>query len=196
MRLGFLASHNGSNMQAIIDACRSRTIAAEPAVVISNNSDSGALQRAKQEGIPAYYLSSQTHPATEQLEQAILQTLNEHNIDLIILAGYMKKLGPGIINTYQNRVLNIHPSLLPAYGGQGMYGKKVHQAVLTAGEQETGASVHLVDEHYDTGRVLAQCRVKVESADTVETLAARVLEQEHKLYVDTIAAIVKGDITL
>ncbi|MGI9229557.1 MAG: phosphoribosylglycinamide formyltransferase [Gammaproteobacteria bacterium] len=196
MKLGFLASHNGSNMQAIIDACRSGQIKAAPVVVISNNPDSGALQRARRESIPACHLSSRSHPDPAALEQAILQALQQHETELVILAGYMKKLGPAIISAYRNRILNIHPSLLPAYGGHGMYGEKVHHAVLQAGEKETGASVHLVDEHYDNGRILAQTRVPVQPSDNINTLAARVLQQEHELYVQTVADIVTGKLPL
>ena len=196
MKLGFLASRNGSNMQAVIDACRAGVIAAEPALVISNNADSGALEKARRQGIPACHLSGLTHPAAGELERAILDELRRHQVDLVLLAGYMKKLGPGVIAAYRNRILNIHPSLLPAYGGRGMYGEKVHSAVLRAREKETGASVHLVDEDYDTGAVLAQTRLPVRAADDVASLAARVLEQEHKLYVRAVAAIAAGEIRL
>ncbi len=196
MKLGFFASHNGSNMQAIIAACRAHRIAAEPVLVISNNPESGALQYARESGIPAYHLSRVTHPEAAALEQASLRVLDEHGVDLVILAGFMRKLGPGLVRTYQHRIVNIHPSLLPAYGGRGMYGKKVHQAVLAAGERETGATVHLVDKDYDTGPVLAQCRVKIRPGDTIKHLAARVQRQEHRLYVSTVAGIVAGEIVL
>jgi phosphoribosylglycinamide formyltransferase 1 len=196
VNLGFLASHNGSNMQAILDACRSGALGAVPAVVISNNSDSGALARAKQESVPCYYLSSKTHPSPEALDEAILGALLRHSVDIVILAGYMKKLGPRTLRRFSGAVLNIHPALLPKFGGKGMYGIHVHEAVLAAGEKETGVSIHLVDEEYDRGPVIAQTRVPVMPGDTPETLAARVLKQEHALYPEVLRKIKRGEIVL
>lgn len=194
--IGFLASHNGSNMQAIIDSIKRGELDAVPAVVISNNSNAYALERAKKEGIPAYHLSSKHYPNEEELDQAILDTLIKHNVNIVCLAGYMKKVGPKVLNYFKNRVLNIHPALLPKYGGKGMYGKFVHEAVLKAGEKQSGCTVHLVDEHYDHGRILGQKIVPVFPDDDVETLAQRVLEQEHKLYPEILQKIAKGEINL
>lgn len=196
LRLGFLASHNGSNMQAILDACKAGRLAARPVVVISNNSDSGALARARQEGISACHLSGHTHPGPGTLDQAICATLTQHQVDVVCLAGYMKRLGPRTLEAYRGRVLNIHPALLPKFGGEGFYGQAVHQAVLAAGEKESGPTVHLVDEEYDHGPVLAQARVPVLAGDTPETLAARVLAQEHRLYAETLQQIAIGEIVL
>ncbi|MCP4644230.1 MAG: phosphoribosylglycinamide formyltransferase, partial [bacterium] len=192
MNIGFLASHNGSNMQAIVDACTHGTLQAVPAVVISNNSRSGALERARREGIPWYHLSGKTHPDPCALDRAILVALAGHDVDLIVLAGYMKKLGPRTLARFDGRMLNIHPALLPKYGGKGMYGMHVHEAVIAAGETESGVSIHLVDAEYDTGPVIAQARVPVEPGDTPETLAARVLEREHTFFVETLQRIVVG----
>lgn len=196
MNIGFLASHGGSNMQAIIDACKSGKLQATPAVVISNNSDSGAIARAKTEGIPYYYLSGKTHPDPEELDRTILDTFVRHSVDIIALAGYMKKLGPKTLSHFRGRILNIHPALLPKYGGKGMYGIRVHEAVIAAGEKESGVSIHFVDENYDTGPIIAQTRVPVLPDDTPETLAARVLVQEHILYPATLQRIVTGEIPL
>lgn len=196
MRIAFLASHNGSNMQAIVDACKSGALAATPAVVISNNSDSGAMLRARQDGIPCYHLSGKTHPAPDNLDQAILAVLHRHQADLIVLAGYMKKLGPRTLADYAGSILNIHPSLLPRHGGQGMYGLHVHTAVLAAGETESGATVHVVDANYDTGAIIAQMRVPVLPSDTPETLAARVLQAEHVLFPQVLQQIAGGEIRL
>jgi phosphoribosylglycinamide formyltransferase-1 len=196
MNLGFLASGRGSNMQAVINACKSGQLAARPCVVISNNSGSGALDRAKRQGIPHYHLSSKTDPSPAQLDGAILDALQRHDVGLIILAGYMKRLGPRTLERYEGRILNIHPALLPKFGGQGMYGARVHQAILAAGEKETGVTIHLVDAEYDTGPIVAQCRVEVLVGDTVEALAQRVLGQEHSLLIETIGKIVSGDIVL
>jgi phosphoribosylglycinamide formyltransferase-1 len=175
--LGFLSSHGGSNMQAIIDACRQGRLDAGLCVVISNNSRSTALERAHREGIPHFHLSSKTHPAPGLLDGAILEALETHGVNLVVLAGYMKILGPRTISRYRGRILNIHPALLPKFGGEGMYGKRVHEAVLAAGETVTGVTIHTVDEEYDHGPIVAQCEVPVLKDDTVDSLAERVLRR-------------------
>jgi len=195
-RLGFLASHRGTNMQSIFNACRQGRLDAVPAVVISNNGDSGALERAENEGIPAYHIGSRTFPEPDDLDRAICDTLARHEVDLVILAGYMKRLGRRTLDRFRGRIINIHPSLLPAYGGRGMYGDRIHAAVLEAGDTETGVTVHLVTEEYDAGPVLAQRKVPVREGDTVQSLASRVLAVEHETYVDTLARILSGDIPL
>lgn len=194
LKLGFLASHTGSNMQAIIDACQAGRLAAEPCVAISNNSRAGALARARQANIAAYHLSERTHGAA--LGAALLAALRQHGVEVICLAGYMKKLGTEVLTAYEGRVLNIHPALLPKFGEQGMYGMRVHEAVLAAGERESGATIHLVDEEYDQGRVLAQEKVPVKAEDTPETLQKRVLAVEHRLYAATLARIAAGEIPI
>jgi len=196
LRLGFLASHGGSNMQAIIDAVREGRLHAKLGVVISNNSKSGAIERAKAAGIPWRHLSSVTHPDSDALDEAMLGALRENGANLLVMAGYMKKLGPKTLAAYHGRVLNIHPALLPKYGGVGMYGMHVHEAVLAAGESVTGVTVHLADDVYDHGRILAQREVPVAPDDTPETLQARVLEVEHQIYAETIQKIVEGEIVL
>jgi phosphoribosylglycinamide formyltransferase-1 len=196
LRLGFLASHGGSNVQAILDACREGRLDAEPCVVISNNSDAMVLDRAMAARVPAFHLSSHVHPDPARLDEAILQVLEKHRVNLIVLAGYMKKLGPKTLARFRGRVLNIHPALLPKYGGRGMYGNHVHEAVLAAGEMDSGATVHLVDEEYDEGRILAQKKLPVMADDTPESLAARVLEVEHQLYAETLQRIATGDLKL
>jgi len=196
LNLGFLASGRGSNMQAIIDACRDGRLNAKPAVVISNNASSGALERAHSAGIAGYHLSRKKHPDPCSLDLVILETLQRHDVNLVILAGYMQKIGPKVLNSFKNRIINIHPALLPKFGGRGMYGMKVHEAVLAAGEKETGATVHLVSEEYDEGVILAQRTLPVEQNDTPVTLAARVLEVEHNLYVETLRKIINGEIGL
>lgn len=195
-RLGFLASHGGSNMQVIIDACRDGRLSAEPAVVIANNSGSNALARARRAGVPTYHLSGKTHPEPKDLDAAILDALQRHEVDLVILAGYMRLLGPETLSAYQGRVLNIHPALLPRFGGKGLYGPAVHEAVLAAGDRVTGVTVHVVDEHFDSGPILAQVVVPVEEDDTVDSLADRVLIQEHLLFVETLQRIERGELKL
>jgi phosphoribosylglycinamide formyltransferase-1 len=183
-------------MQAVIDACKSGRLNASPRVVISNNSGSGALQRAKHEGIACVHLSSATHPDADELDRAICDTLKQYEVDLVVLAGYMKKIGPLTLSAYCGRIINIHPALLPRFGGKGMYGARVHKAVLSSGIEETGVTVHVVDAQYDHGPILAQRRVPVRAGDTAESLADRVLEREHDLLVETLARIASGEIAL
>jgi phosphoribosylglycinamide formyltransferase-1 len=194
--LGFFASGRGTNMQAVVDACNSGMLAAKPVVVISNNSDSEALARARREKIPAYHFSSKTHSDPFQLDDTILAALQLHRTDLVILAGYLKRLGEKTLAAFQGRVINIHPALLPKHGGAGMYGAHVHQAVIEGGDRETGVTIHLVDREFDHGEILAQCRVPVMEGDTAETLAARVLVKEHTFLVETLQRIIDGEIVL
>jgi phosphoribosylglycinamide formyltransferase-1 len=163
--------------------------------VISNNGDAEALLRAGRDGIPHYHRSTKTHPNPDQLDAEILRVLRQHRAEWVILAGYLRKLGPKTLAAYRGRVINIHPALLPKYGGQGMYGAHVHEAVLAAGEKETGVTIHRVDEEYDHGAIVAQCRVPVLAGDTVETLSQRVLACEHRFLVETLERIIAGDVT-
>ncbi|MFQ5659613.1 MAG: phosphoribosylglycinamide formyltransferase [Gammaproteobacteria bacterium] len=194
--LGFLASYRGTNMQAIIDACKAGRLKARPVVVISNNGSSGALDRAGSEGIPAYHLSSTTFPDPRNLDQLIADTLVKHEAHLVILAGYMKRIGPQTLTAFQGRIINIHPALLPKYGGEGMYGRHVHEAVIAAGDTETGVTIHVVDDKYDHGPILAQRRIPVSPGDTADSLADRVLAVEHAFYIETLEKILSGDIAL
>ena len=196
MNLGFMVSGQGSNMQAIIDACKSGVLDAKPVVVISNNACAPALDKARAEDIPAFHLGSETHPDQESLYGEITRVLQHHDVQLVVLAGYMKKICVPLLTEYKDRIINIHPSLLPDFGGRGMYGLRVHKAVLDAGKKETGVTIHLVDDRYDSGKVLAQAKVPVEPGDTPESLAARVLKVEHKIYVKVLQDIVNGNITL
>ncbi len=184
--LGILASHGGSNLQVILDACALQKLPARVGLVISNNRSALALERARQAGVPTAVINATTHPDEVDRDAAIRDALLVRGVTRVALAGYMKKLGPATLAAYRGRIVNIHPALLPRYGGKGMYGRQVHAAVLAAGERETGVTVHLVDEHYDHGPILAQERVPVHPGDTVESLAARVLAVEHRLYVDTL----------
>lgn len=196
LRLAVFSSHNGSNFQSIIDAINSNNLSAEIVCLITNNSNAYCIERAKQNGIPFYHISSHTHPNAEDYENALIEILKKHQTELIILAGYMKIVPSSIINLFKNKILNIHPALLPKFGGKGMFGLNVHKAVLDAGEKFTGATVHLVDEIYDNGRILNQMTVEVSHEDTPETLAEKVLTIEHKLYPITIQLIAEGKILL
>ena len=183
-------------MQAIIDACTSGCLEAEPRVVISNNSSSPALERARREGIPYFHLSGRTHQSPEDLDRAILETLEAHQVNLVVLAGYMKRLGRQTLSRYPGLILNIHPALLPRYGGRGMFGRRVHEAVLAAGDRVTGVTIHRVDLRYDHGEIVAQCEVPVVEGDTADSLSERVLQREHEFYVETLRRISRGEIDL
>jgi phosphoribosylglycinamide formyltransferase 1 len=196
LRIGVLASGEGTTMQAIVDACQAGELAARVVVVVSNNSDSGALRRARAVGAPAVHLSGKTHPDPAALDRAIFDALRSNGAELVMLAGFMKKLGPGLLEHYRGRILNTHPALLPKFGGHGMYGMRVHEAVLAAGESVSGPSVHLVEAEYDTGRVLAQAQVPVLSGDTPQTLAARVQDRERRLVVAVLAKVARGELPL
>lgn len=192
MNIAVIASHEGTTLQAVLDACATQEIAARVALVISNNADSGALRRARLAAVPTAHLSGATHPDPRALDRAICAALNVHAIDLVLLAGYMRRLGPITLERFAGRVLNTHPALLPRFSGQGMYGAHVHRAVLHAGERFSGASVHVVDAGYDTGPCLAQVRVPVARDDTEATLAARVQRAERALVVTVLAEIAAG----
>lgn len=196
LNIGFLASHGGSNMQAVLDAISEGALHAKPCVLISNNSNSTAMERAKQFGMPAFHYSQKTHPDPEVLDQEILNTLRLYSVEYVLLVGYMKKLGPNTLQEYSGRIINIHPSLLPKYGGIGMYGSYVHEAVITNRDDETGVTIHLVDEEYDTGTIIAQCKVKVLEDDTVESLSQTVLIKEHEFLVETLIKISNNEIIL
>jgi len=182
LRLAVLASGGGSNLQAIIDAAQKGEIDAQVVLVISNNSKAGALERARRHGIQALHLSAGRFDTPEAFDARLLGVLANHRIDLVILAGYMKLLSPSVVKAYRGRILNIHPALLPSFGGQGMYGSRVHQAVIESGAKFSGVTVHLVDEQYDHGPIVAQRVVPVLDDDTPQTLAQRVLVEEHKIY--------------
>ena len=137
-----------------------------------------------------------THPGAGELDRAILAVLESHDVELVLLAGYMKELGSGVLSRYRGRVLNIHPALLPKFGGKGMYGRFVHEAVLAAGEKVTGVTIHVVDELYDHGPIVAQSEVSVLRGDTPDSLSERVLRREHEFYVETLQRISAGDIEL
>ncbi len=196
LRIGVLASHEGTTLQSIIDACAQRRINGRVVSVISNNSGSGALRRAAAAGIETFHLSSVTHSSGDSLDAAICEALQRARADVIFLAGYMKRLGPQTLAAFPARILNTHPALLPKFGGRGMFGDRVFEAVLARGESESGVSVHLVDADYDTGDVVRQQRIRVLPGDTVESLKARVQACEREAVVETLAAIATGELVL
>lgn len=191
-KIGVMASGGGSNFKAIIERIGEGDLEAQCKFLITNNGTCGAVEHAKEYGIPVYHISGKTHPDVAAYEAALLEVLDKYDVDLLILAGYMKALPACIVRRMENRILNIHPSLLPKYGGKGFWGIHVHEAVIAAHEKESGPTVHLVSEEIDQGKILAQVKVPVLEGDTPEVLAARVLEQEHNLYWKTIRDYAAG----
>lgn len=182
VRLAVFVSGSGSNLQSIMDACADERIPGEVALVVSNKKKAYGLVRAEEAGIETIVYRRKSFSDGRAADRFLVEALKERKIDLIALAGYLKMLPPSVIGRYRNRIINIHPALLPKFGGKGMYGINVHRAVIEAGESESGVTIHLVDEIYDHGRVLAQEKVPVLPDDNPEELAARVLNLEHSLY--------------
>jgi len=196
LRLGILASHGGSNAQAIMDAARAGTINAEVAVLVSNNAGAKALERAAAAGVPQEVVNAARYPGEGEEDRKLVEVLRQYKVELVVLAGYMKKLGPATLEAFRGRIVNIHPALLPKHGGTGKYGIHVHESVLAAGDTETGVTVHVVDEQYDHGRILGQTVLPVEPDDTPETLQQRVLTVEHRFYPAILGRIADGEISL
>lgn len=191
-----MASGNGSNLQALIDGCRSKKINGDIKVVASNKRYAYALTRARNAKIETLVFEPEKFPTRTLLCAKTAKAFKDRNIDLVCLAGYLLKLEPCLVRAFPNRILNIHPALLPKFGGKGMYGRAVHKAVLESGEEKSGCSVHLVDDIFDHGPILAQREVPVRPDDTPETLAERILPQEHELYCDVVRRVCKGEINL
>ena len=184
-RIAVLASGRGSNLQALIDYLSSLgdRASANVVVVASNRQSAGALDRARAASIPAETFNAADDGVT------LMEILTRHAVDLIVLAGYLKKIPPRIVREFHGRIVNVHPGLLPEFGGPGMYGAKVHEAVIASGVKSSGVSIHLVDDEFDRGPIIAQWKVPVLDGDTAESLAARVLEVEHIVFPRTIEMI-------
>lgn len=194
IRIAALVSGHGrgTNMQSIIDACKDGVITGEVAVVVGVRSNAPAMERAAAAGVETMVINPKEFAASEDYDQALLQALNSRRIDLICLAGYMRKISQPVIDAYRNRIMNIHPALIPMFFGQGMYGSHVHEAAIERGVKFSGCTVHFVDEDYDTGPIVLQSVVSVMDEDTPETLAARILTEEHKTYTRAIQLFAEG----
>ncbi len=187
VKIGVLISGGGTNLQAIIDNCENKTINGEVKVVISNKAEAYGLERAKNHNIKAI---------CEKEEDKIIEILKENEVDLVILAGYLKIVSPKLVDAYRNKIINIHPSLIPAFCGKGYYGEKVHQGVIDYGAKLTGATVHFVDEGADTGPIIMQKTVEVKQDDDAKKLAARVLDVEHEILTKSISMFCENKITV
>lgn len=196
MNIAFFASYNGSAAHAITDACLNGDIIAAPSLLITNNANAKALEWAENKGLKTACLNSTTHPDPADLDEAIAQKLRDNKINLVVLSGYMKLIGPRTMDAVDGKILNIHPALLPKYGGKGMYGHHVHQAVKDNSDTETGATIHLVNEEYDEGKIIAKKKISVEPSDTADTIEEKVKAIEPDFYIETLRKITKGDIVL
>lgn len=194
LKLGFLASKNGSSMRAMIDAIKAGELAAEPLLVVSNNKTAGALEFAAACGVPTLVIPTQSDP--EAADARLCEAMEAAGVDLIIASGYLRRLGPKTLGRYRNRVVNIHPGALPAFGGEGMYGRRVHEAVIAAGVAESGVTIHAVDEIYDHGPVIAARAVPLEPGETAESLEARITALEPTFFVETLRRIADGELAL
>lgn len=187
LNIAVLISGGGTNLQAIIDECENKNINGRVKVVISNKVDAYGLQRAKKHNIKGVY---------ETDESKIIEILKENKIDLIVLAGYLKIISPKLVNEYKNKIINIHPSLIPAFCGKGYYGEKVHQSVIDYGVKVSGATVHFVDENADTGPIIMQKAVNVNQDDDAKKLAVRVLKVEHEILTKSISLFCENKLTV
>ena len=192
-KLAVLVSGSGTNLQAIIDAVQSGDLKdTEIAIVISNKKDAYALKRAEKAHIKNLFLNPKDFKSNPEYDKKMMEIIASNRVDLIVLAGYLKILSDTFVKTFQGKIINIHPALLPDFGG--MYGEKVHNAVLESKVKESGCTVHFVDTGIDTGPVVAQRKVPVLENDTVETLSKRILEQEHKLLVESIRKVLQENV--
>lgn len=187
VKIGVLISGGGTNLQAVIDGCENKSINGEVKIVISSKSEAYGLERAKKNNIKAI---------CEKEEDRIIEILKENEVELVILAGYLKIVSPKLVDAYRNKIINIHPSLIPAFCGKGYYGEKVHQGVINYGAKVTGATVHFVDEGADTGPIIMQKTVEVKQDDDAKKLAARVLEVEHEILTKSISMFCENKITV
>lgn len=198
LRLGVLVSGGGTNLQAILDAVDDKRITnAEVAVVISNNKGAYALERARKKAIPAHCLTPKDYENREMFHKALLLKLREYQVDLVVLAGYLVAIPPMIVEAYPNRIVNIHPSLIPSFCGTGFYGLRVHEGALERGVKVTGATVHFVDAGTDTGPIILQKAVEVREGDTPEILQRRVMEEaEWQILPEAVDLIANGRVSV
>ena len=197
LKVAVMASGGGTNLQQLLDRLPNRDDSpaeARVALVVSNRPGIGALERAAGAGVPTEVVDPAAYENSSEFGERLLELYRAHSIELIVLAGYLKMIPANLISAYRNRIINIHPALLPGFGGKGMYGRRVHEAVLAAGAKISGCSVHFVDEQYDRGAIIAQRAVPVFHTDTPESLAARVLEEEHKLLPEVVELIAAGKV--
>lgn len=176
-KIGILSSHNGSGFDTIVNACENHILDAQVVVVISNNSNAQVLQKAQQKNIPNFVVNGTFYPH-ENLDEKIAILLQQYHCDVVFLSGYMKKIGDVLLKAFPNAIINSHPALLPKFGGVGMYGSYVHEAVIKAKEKKSGCTVHFVNEHYDEGEYILQKSIKLEENETIQSLENKIKNLE------------------
>jgi len=197
LNIAVFASGNGSNFKAILEAIKTGKIRnARIVIVIGNNSKAGAFIVARENNIPFFHISRKQFRSDDEFNAAIVLTLAKHHVNFVALTGYLKKIDASIIRAFRNKMINIHPALLPKFGGDGMYGMHVHEAVIASKENISGATVHIVDEEYDHGQIVLQKTVGVEPDDTPESLSAKVLKIEHEIYPEAIRLFAEGNVKI
>ena len=196
MNTAVFASGSGTDFLALVEASQDRDIGWKVVLLITNNPEAGAIDKAKANGIPFRVINRGDFANGQLFLDALLAALDEYNVDFIALAGYLRKISPGLIREFPNRIINIHPALLPAFGGKGIYGEKAHQEVLDSGCKVSGLTIHIVNEEYDRGPIVAQKTVEVLENETAETLGARILAEEHKLYPKVVTWFAHGRVII
>ena len=188
-RIGILSSHNGSGFETIQKACENKELNAQVVLVLSNNSTAKVLEKAEDKNIPNFIINANKYPE-ENLDEKITNMMTEFKVDYIFLSGYMKKIEQNLVNTFENRIINSHPALLPKFGGRGMYGSNVHKAVIEASEKESGCTIHFVNENYDEGKFILQNSIKLQNGETVNSLEEKIKELESKTIVEALKKII------
>ncbi len=196
MNIAVFASGRGSNFRAILNAVQQGQLSANVTLLLSNKADAGAFEIARAQNIPAVHLSQQQFSDEEAFATKVLDVLSGHHVDFIALAGYLKRIPSRVVRQFRNRIVNVHPALLPAFGGDGMYGHHVHEAVIRYGAKISGATVHLVDEEYDHGPIVMQQSLEVSSDDTAESLASKVLRIEHEILPKALQAFAQNKVRI
>lgn len=196
IKIAVLVSGGGTNLQALIDEIERGCISGRIRVVVSSTGSAFALTRAKNHGIEGIYIGKGNFPDIKERTEALVNALNERDIELVVLAGYMSILEPEFVEKFRNRIINVHPALIPSFCGKGYYGARVHEAVLESGVKISGATVHFVDEGTDTGPIILQKPVEVKYDDTVETLSRRVLAIEHELLPKAVKLFCDGKLSI
>lgn len=196
LKLGIFASGRGSNFSAILDKSKQGALDADIKLLVTNNKNAGAIKKALAHKIPFVIIRRSMFDKRVDFIKKMLMILKDHNISFIALAGYMKKIPAEVVSKYENKITNIHPALLPSFGGKGMYGTYVHKNVLETGCKVTGVTVHLVDNKYDHGPIVAQRCVEVKEGDTVESLSGRVLKVEHQIYPEVLQLFAKNRVVV
>ncbi len=189
-RIGILSSHNGSGFDAIQKACENNELDAQVVLVISNNSTAQVLQKAQSKNIPNFIVNAKKFP-DENLDKKITDMMSEFKVDYIFLSGYMKKIEENLVKTFENRIINSHPALLPKFGGKGMYGTNVHKAVIENGEKKSGCTVHFVNENYDEGKFILQNEIILEENETVESLEEKIKKLETITIIESLKTVIK-----